>query len=105
MEVLLGCAGIPTLVGPGPRAAGARPTTRPGRAERGARGLRTALIGGLAALASAAVLALPTAAHASARAWMCTEGNVCAYSGPDGMGKVCAWPLDDPDWQRSTGSS
>lgn len=45
------------------------------------------------------MLALPTAAHASARAWMCTEGNVCAYSGPDGMGKVCAWPLDDPDWQ------
>ncbi|MFJ7910680.1 peptidase inhibitor family I36 protein [Kitasatospora sp. NPDC096204] len=65
--------------------------------ERAAR-QRLGLIASFAA-AAAALLAAPQPAHAALDPWSCVEGRVCAYSGPNGTGQVCAWPYDDPDWQ------
>ena len=45
----------------------------------------------IAAIASAAALAVPIAAHAQ-------DGNIYAYRDAQLSGPYCAWQGDDPDW-------
>lgn len=58
--------------------------------------VRNILIG--AAIAGFATIMLPGSAQAAQGYDRCAKGDVCVFTEYNGMGRMCAWYGDDPDW-------